>query len=56
LGGGWSLRGVHPKKYTCLPEKKHPPVCDDDDEKSHNLDLDSTQAGNVFFELQMKKI
>ena len=22
LGGGWSLRGVHPIKYTCLPKKK----------------------------------
>jgi len=21
LGGGWYLRGVHPKKYTCLPKK-----------------------------------
>ena len=21
FGGGWSLRGVHPKKYTCLPKK-----------------------------------
>ena len=20
LGGGWSLRGVHPKKYTCRPK------------------------------------
>lgn len=25
LGGGWSLRGVHPKKYTCLSKKKTPP-------------------------------
>jgi hypothetical protein len=27
LGGGWSFRGVHPKKYTCLPsiEIKHTP-------------------------------
>jgi len=22
LGGGWSLRGVHPKKWTCLPRNK----------------------------------
>ena len=22
FGGVWSLRGVHPKKYTCLPKKK----------------------------------
>ena len=27
LGGGWSLRGVHPKKCTCLPKrKKYPPA------------------------------
>jgi len=27
FGGGWSLRGVHPKKYTCRPKshKKIPP-------------------------------
>ena len=25
FGGGWSLRGVHPKKYMCLPNKIYPP-------------------------------
>jgi len=26
LGGEWSIRGVHPKKYTCHSKnKKHPP-------------------------------
>jgi len=27
LGGGWSLRGVHPKKYTCRQKKKTPDSC-----------------------------
>ena len=25
FGGGKSHRGVHPKKYACLSETKHPP-------------------------------
>jgi len=27
LGGGWSLRGVYPKKWTCLPNDEKAGSC-----------------------------